>query len=89
MINSEQLAEKLVSLWVERSVGSQESFGYVISDFLRNNPSIQTTNDVKAVLLDTKRMAVKFAAQFDADIPLHLSHKAFNSALDNFIDRLN
>lgn len=89
MINSEQLAEELVSLWIERSVGSQESFGYVISDFLLNNPEIVTTKDVKSVLLDTKRMAVKFAAQFESDVPLHLSHKAFNSALDNFIDRLN
>jgi hypothetical protein len=89
MIIYDKLAIELVSMWVDRSVGSQESFGYVISVFLRENPLIETTNDVKAILSASKKMADKVIKQYPHDGALHLSHRAFSSALDHFIACVN
>lgn len=89
MAKYKQLAKELVCLWVERSVGSQESFGYVISVFLKDNPLIVTREDIEGILSASKKIAEEVILQYPHDIPLNLSHKAFSSALDNFISCLN
>jgi hypothetical protein len=86
---SEKVAVELVTMWVERSIGSQESFGYLISIFLKEHPAIETSGDVEKILLSAKRIASKIVIEHPSDAPLLLSYKAFASALDHFISYLN
>lgn len=86
---SEKIAVELVTMWVERSIGSQESFGYLISTFIKEHPSIETKADVEKVLLTSKKIASKIVTEHPSDAPLLLSYKAFSSALDHFIAYLN
>jgi hypothetical protein len=86
---SEKVAVELVTMWVERSIGSQESFGYLITTFIEEHPSIETSADVEKVLLASKRIASKIVKGHSSDAPLLLSYKAFSSALDHFITYLN
>ena len=86
---SEKTAVELVTMWVERSIGSQESFGYLISNFIKEHPSIETKEDIEKVLLSAKRIASKIIKEHPSDVPLLLSYKAFSSALDHFIAYLN
>lgn len=89
MAKNEQLASELVCLWVERSVGSRESFGYIISSFLNEHPLIETRADVEEILSTSRKMAEVVVMRHPNDVPLQLSHKAFTSALDNFISFFN
>jgi hypothetical protein len=85
----EKIAVELVTMWVERSIGSQESYGYLISTFIKEHPSIETRADVEKVLMASKRIAAKIVKDHPSDAPLLLSYKAFSSALDNFIAYLS
>jgi hypothetical protein len=85
----EKIAVELVTMWVERSIGSQESFGYLISTFIKEHPSIETKEDLERILLASKRIATKIIKEYPSDAPLLLSYKAFSSALDHFIAYLN
>lgn len=86
---SEKIAVELVTMWVERSIGSQQSFGYLISIFIKEHPSIETVTDLENVLHSAKRIASKIITGHPSDAPLLLSYKAFSSALDHFIAYLN
>jgi hypothetical protein len=79
---------ELVHLWVEKSVGSRESFGYLISDFLNRHPDIHSAEDVRQVLTHARRIAGKVILEHPDDLPLNLSYKAFTSAIDQFINAL-
>jgi hypothetical protein len=85
----EKIAVELVTMWVERSIGSQESFGYLISIFIKEHPLIKTKTDLQKVLLASKKIAGKTVKKYPSDAPLLLSYKAFSSALDHFIACLN
>lgn len=86
---SEKIAVELVTMWVERSIGSQESFGYLISTFIKEHPSIETRADLEKVLLASEKIAAKIVKEHATDAPLLLSYKAFSSALNHFIAYLN
>jgi hypothetical protein len=89
MILPDKLALQLVSMWVHRPPECQESFGYLISSFIKDNPFIETKEELEEVLIESKRIANKIAVQYSSDRYLNLSHKTFSSALDNFINCLN
>lgn len=89
MIENERLAVQLITMWVERPAGVQESFGYVISTFLKEHAFAATYGDIREVLSVTKTMAGKIIMDHPHDVALHLSHRAFSSALDSFISYLN
>ncbi|MFA6059462.1 MAG: hypothetical protein WC756_14745 [Taibaiella sp.] len=74
---------------MHRPPGCQESFGYLISSFIKNNPFIETIEELEEVLITSKRIAGKIVVQYPSDKYLNLSHKTFSSALDNFINCLN
>lgn len=80
--------QELVNLWVEKSVGSRESFGYLISDFLHRHPDIHSAKDVEDILTIARGMAGKLILEYPDDTPLNLSFKAFTSAIDQFISVL-
>lgn len=82
----ETLGAELVTLWMERSVGSQESFGYLISDFLQKHPDIISREDVAAVLQAARIKAAEAISGHGQDKAMNLSYKAFSSALDHFIN---
>jgi len=83
------LAKKLVCLWIEKTADHRESFGYVISVFLRKHPMIKTREDVQTILLKSRALAAEEVLKHPDDRSLHSSHKAFSSALDGFIDCLD
>jgi hypothetical protein len=89
MILYDRLALQLVCMWVHRPPGCQESYGYLISSFIKDIPFIETKKELEEVLIASKRIAGKIIVQRPSDIYLNLSHKTFSSALDNFINCLN
>jgi hypothetical protein len=89
MILPDKLALQLVAMWVHRPPDSRESFGYLISSFIKDNPFIETKEELEEVLIASKRIAGKIAVQRSSHIYLNLSHKTFSSALDNFLNCLN
>lgn len=89
MILPDKLALQLVSMWVHRPPECREAFGYLISSFIKDNPFIETKEDLEEVLMASKRMAGKIVVKHSSDTYLNLSHKTFTSALDNFINCLN
>ncbi|MFA6057903.1 MAG: hypothetical protein WC756_06880 [Taibaiella sp.] len=86
---SDKIAVELVTMWVERSIGCQESFGYLISTFIKEHPSIETRADLEKVLVASEKIAAKIVKEHSTDAPLLLSYKAFSSALNHFIAYLN
>jgi hypothetical protein len=89
MILPDKIALQLVCLWMHRPPGCQESFGYLISSFIKDNPFIETIEELEEVLTASKKIAGKIVVQYPSDSYLNLSHKTFSSALDNFINCLN
>lgn len=85
----DKLALQLVNMWVQRPPESKESFGYLISLFIKENPFIETIEELEEVLTTSKRIAGSIIVQCPPDNYLNRSHKTFSSALDNFINCLN
>ena len=83
---SVKIAGELINIWRERTIGSQESFGYLISTFLEVHPAIKSMADIKKILWSAKKMASEIAKEFPSGTALHISYKAFASALNQFID---
>jgi hypothetical protein len=54
----DKLALQLVGMWVQKPPGSRESFGYLISSFIKENPFIETIEELEEILTASKRIQV-------------------------------
>jgi hypothetical protein len=78
--------EELVGKWVERSVGSQESYVYFIREYLSATFPDCKYSELVQLLNQTKEVSQRVLLQYPEDAPLKLSHAAFCSAIDQVIN---